>query len=445
MSEALLVALFLQAGPVLEKAERLVGGAQRPLAWAPLAVTIRSAAPFEGDVVARSSLGFSVVRRVRLAAGGLERVLLPALDPVEVTAGASRLSLRGELSRPDLLVGVDERLPYAAELKSEGGVEFVVLKYDDLKRLLPGGLLEAMDLLLLSDAEGLALGAAPPAVVAPAAEAARKAVEDATPGGPPRIGVVDAPLWELAPRDGWVPSKKSFAVFFAAVYAFAGFAALTFLARRHPRWAPAVAAGVAALFVLVFLLFFPRGQLWIVETPCEVVPPEGDALDWRVWFAGAPAALETRIAFPRLVKPVFAQTWLAGDPFTLRVGDRGCEVEALRLRPNVAVCFAGAAGGPPSLRAGERLPGPLYGATVLMERRNRFVGDLPSGALIADLRPGEDGPPPREPEVRAFGRFARGDTLMGWLDRGERGATDVASPDLADARRRPRFWMQRLK
>jgi hypothetical protein len=132
-------------------------------------------------------------------------------------------------------------------------------------------------------------------------------------------------------------------------------------------------------------------------------------------------------------------------PFTLRFSDAGSSVvEDLELAGGVPVAFAGAESRPPSFRAVDRLPRPLYGASILRGNRNRRLGDLPAGTEVGSLSVPEDEPAPGESDFRAFRRFIRGDALFGRLDRGEAGTGDVVSADLADARRRPRFFIQRL-
>lgn len=436
--------------PRVERVERLAGEARRTTVWAPLAVTLSSAAGFEGDVVARSSFGFSTVRRVRVAAGGRRRVLLPAVDPVEVRAGGVAVVLPEASARPDLVVGVDVRLAFAGELTSGERVLFVKFDPSDpfAAELLRRGLLEAWDLLLLADAAGLPLGAGPEWHVPSSREDAERRIQArAALPAPARFEAVDRELWNvLSPRDGWVPAKRTFALFFAGAYAVAAFAALPFVAWARPRWTLPSAGALAGLFAILYLVFFPKGQLCVLEHRCEVVPAgDGEAAEWRVWFAGAPVARSTRVELPRWVKPVLPHPGAVERPFTLRFSDAGSSVvEDLELAGGVPMAFAGAESRPPSFRAVDRLPRPLYGASILRGNRNRRLGDLPAGTEVSSLSVPEDEPAPGESDFRAFRRFIRGDALFGRLDRREAGAGDVVSADLADARRRPRFFIQRL-
>jgi hypothetical protein len=445
---------FLLAGagedPRLERVERLAGEARRTTLWAPLALTISSASGFEGDVVARSSFGFLTARRVRVAAGGRARVLLPAIDPLEVRAAGASAPVPEASARPDLVVGVDVRLAFAGELAS--GERVLFRKFDPSDPLAPellrGGLLEAWDLLLLADASVLPLGAGPEwRVVSTREEAERIVGERAGRPPAPTLPAVDRELWaHLAPRDGWVPAKRTFMTFFAAAYAVAAFAALPMAAWARPRWLLPAAGALAALFGAAYLLVFPRGQLWVLEYRCEVAPGgEGDAAEWRVWFAGSPVPRRTRVEFPRWVKPVLAHPGAVDRPFTVRFGDAGSSsVEDLELAGGVPAAFAGVEGRPRSVRVAGRLPRPLYGASLLRGNRNRRLGDLPAGTDVAALSVREDEPAPEDPDFRAFRRFIRWDALFGRLDRGDQAIGDVSSPDLADARRRPRFFIQRL-
>ncbi len=438
MTAGLLVALLAQAEPRIDKVERLLGDINRPYLWCPLAVTLSSSAGYRGEVAARSSFGFRIAREVDVPAGGRIRVLLPSIDPEEVRAGGAASPVRGEPSSADHLVCVDARLPFASELVSDDRILYRKVEAEDLKRLLAQGLLEACDLLLVADAGSLPLGTANAWGAAGSLDEARRLVTERLRIAP-QVPLVDAELWKLAPAGGWVPAKRDMTLFLGTVYAFAGFAALALLARRHARFAPAGVAAVAALGVAAYVLLFPRGQLWIAEASCEVAPPEGDAVEWRVWFLGAPVPLSTRVEFPRLVKPVLSEASGPEIPFVIRAGEKGCSVQELRLSAGRAVCFAGAEGRPPTLRGSGRIPVPLYGAGMRRGDRSVRLGDLPAGSEPAGTEPFEPG----EQEARVFGRFLAGDGLFGRLDRGEGAARDVRSPDLADARLRPRYFIGR--
>jgi hypothetical protein len=451
MTAAILSAvLLLQADPRLERVERLAGPVRRPLLWCPLAVTISSDAGFKGDVTAKSSFGFFVARRVELAPGGRRRLILPSIDPVEVAAGPSSVRVEAERSRAGFLAGVDARLPWSGEAAPSEKILFRKVEAEDLGELLEFGLMEAFDLLLLSDPAGLPLGAYGTTGKWVRGGTREEAVAAAEGLGdpPPRFGAVDVDpqrLWELAPRGGWVPAKRTHAVFFAVLYAFAGFVALVAAARRGPRAAAAAVAGTAAVFVVIFFLFFPRGQLWLVEHSCEVASGTGGAAEWRIWFAGSGTDVRSEIVFPRLVKPVFPTSTGADEPFTVRVEGRGCRVESLRIPAGRAVCFVAGGDRPPSMRPGTVLDLPLYHAAVVRDGKHRDVGDLAVGASLPAETP-EGGPPPKDPEFTALGsRFVGGDAVYGWLDAVDRPARDVTSPALSDARVRPRFWVWNRK
>lgn len=439
-----LLALLAQTDPRIEGVERLTGEIHRPLLWCPLVVTISSASGFKGSVEAQGSAGVSYAREITVAPGGKERILLPALDPVEVSAGPARMKLELPAPRGGSLVGVDARVKFAGELVSNERVVYRRIEARDLRELLSQGLMEAFDALVLDEVEGLplaAFGASGTWTRATERAAAEEFVGALQPGRRP-VEAADGPaqrIWDLAPRGGWMPAKRTFTVFFVTVYAFAGFTALAMALRRNARRAPWVVAGVAALFVTAYFAFFPRGRLWITEYSCEAVSTDGKAAEWKLWFAATGNPLETRIEFPRLVKPVFAGMEGKDAPFTIAVGARGCVVEGLRLPRAGAVCFAGVEERSAGLRPD------LYRATLMIANRKRPLGDLAAGAALPS-EVLEDSPPPRDADFAALGKnLVKGDCVFGWLDPDDRPARDIRSPDLADARVRPRFQVRRLR
>ncbi|MBI3856160.1 MAG: hypothetical protein HY293_10775 [Planctomycetes bacterium] len=435
MIASLALALALQAGPQIEKIEPVLGNVRRPLLWTPLRVTLSSETDFSGDVVAKSGFGFSVARSVTLKAGGREVILLPALDPAEIQAGQRTSKPPQDFVRPDRIVLVDARLPYAAELISTGTILYQRISPEDLEKTLPRGLLEAADLVLVKEPMG-------GGVVAATREEAEEAL--ALLGDPPAsLELADRAVWPLAPRERWVPAKKSWALYFATVYAFAAFVALTVVARRFPKFGLASLAGVAVLGIAGYGAF-PRSQMWIVGQAAEVVTPSGEAVEQRLWFLQS--ALEVaagKIEFPRLVKPVFPTTAGAEEPFTIRVDERGCSVEGLKLYPGRAVCFGGIERRTATLRAMEKLDQPLKRSVLARAGRVAFLGDLAAGAAIP-AEPREGGIPPG-PEFEAWKRFVGRDGLFGILDRPERAAASVKSPELVDEWERPPVFIQRFK
>lgn len=442
MTLALLAALLVQPDPRIESIERLVGHAYRPYLWAPLAVTVKSAAGFDGDLVAQSSLGLRFVRRIRVPANGSERVILPAIDPQKVAAGGTTVEVPRDLRGPDFLVLVDARLPYASSLVSDDRILYQRIEGADLDRLLGMGLLDACDLLLIREAAALPLGSVRAWAAAPSRADAEKAVAERLKPGE-AVLLVDLKLWALAPEGGWVPAKKDRAILFSVLYAFASFVSLALVARRRATWAATAVGVVAALGVLSFLLFFPRKHLWVSESSCEIVPVEGDAARVRLWFAGAAADLAPTIDFPRVVKPVYPKLGDAEEPLTIRIHERGSSAEGFKLAAGRRACFAATEGRAPTMRALGRAPRPLYRATLRSGGTDRSLGDLAAGSEIPALPPEERSP--LEAEERPWLRFLEGDGLFGWLERGDRTAVDVGSPDLADGRCRPAFFMQRLK
>lgn len=450
---ALLALSISQAAgdPRIEKVECLLGDAHRPGLFAPLRVTLSSLAGFTGDVVARSSYGYAYAREVRIAAGGTERVLLPAIDPVEVAAGTSAAPVRlSPLTGEQALVAVDARLDYARDLISSVKVSFKALPAEDLRALFAAGLMEAFDLVLLRDREELPLAAY--ASVGAWRQAPSRAEADAALAEVrthrPAINAIDPPwkrLWALAPADRWVPSKRTQAPIFAAMYGFATFVALLVVGPRRARLAAPAVVGVAALFAAAFLVLFPRGRLWAVAHSCEVVVEPGRAAEWRAWFVGSGTAVETGVEFRRLVKPVLEERDAGENAFVIRAKGGGWRVEGLKIAAGRAACFAGVEERAASAAVAPSLTVPLRRAHVLLGNRNRSLGDLAAGATLPDAV-GEDGPAPQEADFAAMGsRFATGDCAFGWLDRVESPANDVGSDDLADARLRPRFILFRLR
>jgi hypothetical protein len=425
MIAALALVLALQSDPQIEKVERLAGDVNRPLLWAPLKVTVSSAAGFDGDLSAASDFNFRTTRHVTLAPGGRATVLLPAIDPKEVVAGKTVHKMSRDFLRPDRIVLVDTRLPYASELMSTPQTLYQKIAPEDLESTLPRGLLESADLILT-------LGG--PATREDAEKAAAAAE------APAQVEAVDRALWPLAPREGWVPPKKDWALYFAVVYAFAGFVALAVLARRFPKFGLACVAGVAVLGAAGSAALFPRRQVWVVSERVDQTGVAGRR-EVRAWFVNSAADLETSIQFPRLVKPIFPSSGGADDPFTIRVDDRGCRVEGLKLGPVRSACFG---------EAGPFAPGPaepprrLLRAVAVRGGRAHFLGDLAAGAGNLETAQGEN-PVHRSPAFDAWGRFVGKDGVIG-IDAGDPAVTrDLVCPDLADERERPRTVIRGLK
>lgn len=433
MSALLVLLLALQSDPTIESVERIAGDVNRPLHWSPLKVTLRSAAGYRGDVVVRSDFNFSVARVVHLAPGGRATLLLAALDPKDVVAGSTTYKVPEPKVRADHVVLVDARLPYASDLATTPQTLVQRISVEDLEAARPRGLLDAADLILLKESMGPG-----PGLVASTKDDAEKAIA-ALGDGPPTLEGVDRSLWSGAPREGWVPTKKNWTLYFATVYAFVAFVALAVLAKRFPKFGLACVAGVAALGMAGYGAVFPREQVWIVGQSATVVDPGGALQDLHVWFLNSPLELSTKVGFPRLVKPVFSSTAGSNDPFTIRMGDRGCEVEGLKLGPSVSACFAGveypATSSDPA-RA-------LNDAVAVRGGRTRYLGDLPAGSLPPTTVDGE-ALHHRSPSYDVWARFVGKDGLLGLLGREETPARDVKAPDLADERDRPRVLIRRL-
>lgn len=425
--------LALQGDPRIERVERVIGNVNRPLLWSPLRVTLSSGSGFSGDVIARSGFGFSVAREVRLRPGGSETFLLPAIDPSEVTAGASSFKIPRSFVRPDLVVLVDSALPYASELASTDKILYQKVPTEELAQALPRGILEAADLVLVKEPLG-------EGTVAPTRVEAERAVARAT-GHPPALETVDRLIWPLAPQERWVPTKRGWTLYFAAGYAFAAFLALAVLAKRFPRFGLAAVVGVAFLGIAGYGLF-PRSQMWATGQTVVVVSPAGDAREHRLWFLQSALELPVGpIQFPRLVKPVFPSMAGSEDPFVVRVGDKGCSVEGVRLLPGRGACFGGEEPRPAPLRPGDPLPSAIHQAVVVRTGHPMFLGEVPAGTRISKNSEGNSLPPGTS--FDAWKRFVGNDGFFGLTGQEERTAADINSRDLVDERDRPSILIVR--
>lgn len=434
MTAILALLLMFQGDPRIEKVEPLLGNVNRPYLWTPYRITLTSAADFTGDVVARSGFGFAVARRVTIKAGGVEVVLLPALNPEEFLAGKARVKASEDFVRPDRIVLVDARLPYAADLVSTDRILYQKISAEDLERTIHRGLLEAADVILAKEPLGSA-------VVAPTLEEARRAVESAK-APPPALEMMDRAIWPLAPSQTWVPDKRDWTLYFVTVYAFSAFVALTVVARRFPKFGLACLLGVALIGIAGYVAF-PRSHVWVVGQSVEVVPPAGDAREHRVWFLRSALDLTvSRIEFPRLVKPVFPSRGGTEESFTLRVEERSCAVENLKLIPGQSACFGGVEFRGPTMRATPTLGEPLQGAVVVRAGRTKFLGDLAAGAAVP-AEAGEGGIHPG-PEFEAWKRFVGKDGLFGIRTRSGPPAAGLTG-DLDGEQNRPPVFIQRFE
>jgi len=411
MTASFALVLLLQADPQIEKVERLVGNVNRPLLWMPLKVTLTSASDFSGDVVATSRFGFSVARAVKIKAGGREEVLLPSIAAEEVIAGKTRFKLPGDVVNPDRIVLVDARLPYAGDLVSTEKVLYQRIAPGDLEKTLPRGLLEAADLVLVKEGAGTA---------APTRGDAEKAVA-AVQERPACLEAVDRGMWTQAPQAGWVPAKRTWALFFVTTYAFAAFVALAVVAKRFPKFGFACVGAVAALGIAGYGVF-PRGQAWIVGQSAEVVPTAGEGREHRIWFLQCATEIPAaKVDFPRLVKPIFPTMGGTEDPFVLRVDDRGSSVEGLKILPGRPACFGGSEGW-----ARAKDPEALTGAVVVKG------GEVEGSGPLSD-------------EFKAWRRFVGREGRFAVVGRSDRAAGLVQSADLADEHERPPIFIRTLK
>lgn len=421
MIAALLLALALQTDPVIEKVERVAGDVNRALLWTPLRVTLSSAAGYGGDVAARSEFGFATAKAVQIAPGGRTTILLAALDPKEVVAGKAVHKLARDFVRCDRVILVDARLPYAAELTSTPQTLYQKISGEDLQALRPRGLLEAADLILTREN-------------APTREDADKAVE-ALGDAPALLEAVDRLLWAQSPRGGWVPTKKTWTVFFAVVYSFSALVGLAVVARRFPKFGLLCVAGVAALGVGGYVLVFPRNDLWTVA---DRVEDRRTQRTHHLWYLHAASELTTRIEFPLLAKPIFTSSGGTDEPFILRPEGTGCRVEGLKLGPGRGACF-----GATELVSTARRPENMTGAVLVRNGKAGYLGDLGAEAPLPESVDGGNAGL-RSPAFEAWSRFVGKDGLFGVVGGG--GATKaLVSTDLADERERHRYEIRGVK
>jgi len=427
----LLLLLALQGDPKIEAVERVAGDVNRPLHWAPLKVTLTSAAGYSGDVVVRSDFNFSVAKEVRLAPGGKATVMLASMDPKEVVAGTTTFKLPEPKVRVEHIVLVDERLAFAADLASTPQTLVQKISAEDLEATRSRGLLEVADLILLKEA----MGPGPGRVVG-TKEEAEQAIAGIGEAAATLEGV-DRAMWTGSPRGGWVPTKKDWTLYFATVYAFAAFVALAVMARRFPKFGLVCVAGVAVVGMAGYGVVFPRSQVWVVAQSATVVEP-GGRMEHRVWYVNSPREETTTLEFPRLVKPVFSSTAGSNNPFTIRLGERGCRVEGLSLSPAAPACFAGTEY-PAASEAGRS----MVDAVAVRGGKTKYLGDLAADATPPAMVDGE-ALLSRSPGFDVWGRFAGSDGVFGQLGRDELPARDLKSADLADERERPRVLIRRL-
>ncbi len=162
-----------------------------------------------------------------------------------------------------------------------------------------------------------------------------------------------------------------------------------------------------------------------------------------MWFVNAAAEIETSVAFPMLVKPIFPSSGGTDDPFTLRVDEHGCRVEGLKLGPTRSACF-GATAPLGNKFNPATLEHPLSGAVLVRGGQARFLGDLAAGVPIPTSAQGEN-PVHRSPGYDAWNRFVGKDALFGVLSQDATPSRELESPDLADEREGSRYFLLKLK
>lgn len=414
----LLLFALLQADPSIEKIERLSGDVQRPLLWTALKVTVSSAAGFDGRVEAWSSFNVRTAVAVKLAPGGRQTLLLPALDPEAVTAGKSRQEVPRAAVRADRIVLVDDSLPFAAELASTEKAHVKRISVADLQGIQASGLsqLEAVDAVLVGP---WMTRLEAPFRRASTLEEARGILDEPLVEAF-RIPAVEASLWTRMPDAGWVESKRMGLVYLALVYAALAlglFAAWGRLPRRA-RFPAAVALPLLLLggsFVLV-----PGGNLSVTG---QGVTMESGKEYWnaRLWYLGAALEGEQVLDFPRLVKPVFPTAAGAEASFVLLIQDGRTRVEGLMLGPRRRAAFAGVE------RGGAVPPAGRFGVVS-------FHGGVADPADQA-----------QDPDVQVWSRWLDLHGGFAFLRDREVSGTDVRAPGLAEGRERRPILLERRK
>lgn len=349
MAALLLLSLVAlqDSSPSIQEVRTATGGYARSGCWLPLKVRVAGPAGFEGELVASADAGFRTVRPIRLSASGAVDVLLP----VTALATNARVTVilkgqRGEVGRQELreplrfldkerLVLVDPRHPESESLLAQAqvlpdGTPVRVAASDpaDWNEAAERGAFEIVDGVVVSDEREKdlvmtvwrALGGA--LVVHP-----RKDLFDRIRESAARFPSIDATIRNYSLAERWIPMKRDAALLFIVIYGFGCFVAVYVTGSRKgaPWLLAAAAAGMAALFVVVFALIFPKGNValrtWqgIVDAPESPGTPVAISV-CALWGTGRPGD----VAFGGIVKPVHATLREAtARDLELRIGDGG--------------------------------------------------------------------------------------------------------------------------
>ncbi|GEM_PF-7064099 len=435
-----LLAALLQEAPVIDRAELLTGGAFRPRHWAPLEVGIRSTVGGESDLVVRTDVGFSIVRRLALSPGRSETVvpvLALYLDaPLEIElrregrtlARYRRRSLGRGISQSERLIGAGGPAP---------DERTVVFSYDPKRTRLEW--LEGVDAVVGTAPEGYsAMGG----IVASDLSDALRKIDSRGPFFSRWFDPVDADLHRLAPRGAWIETKKRSAALGSVLYVFAALVVMGWLARRRPSWSWAGAAGLAGGGTLLFLAAYPRGSLSVTRQGCEF---EGARVE--TYFVKRARDGTAEVSFPCLVKPIFPSPLDASqERFELHVSEDASRVIGMRLAAGDSRIFAGiVAGGEARIRCrreGERIvfSGQARGAGAVDGSRVARFGDVDGSASAV----GQEGPPPEDEAVRYFSAklMAGAAYAYGWRADGGAG---VRAADMAEDRARPTLLLSPIR
>lgn len=413
---AWLLLVLLQSDPAVEKVERLSGDVRRPLLWTALKVTVSSAAGFDGRVEAWSSFNVRTAVAVKLAPGGRQTLLLPALDPEAVTAGKSRQELPKPGVRAERIVLVDDSLPYAGELASTEKAHVKRVSAGDLQGLQASGLsqLEAVDAVLVGP---WMTRVEAPFRRASTLEEARGIVDEPVVEAF-RIPAVEALLWTRMPDAGWIESKRTGLVYLALLYAALALGLFAAWGRLRRGARLPAALGLPLLLLGGSFLLVPGGNLSV--TGQAVTAHSGTEL-WnaRLWYLGAALEGEQVLDFPRLVKPVFPTTAGAEAPFVLLIQEGRTRVEGLILGPRRRAAFAGVEWG------GAAPPAGRFGIVS-------FRGGVAEPADLA-----------QDADVQVWSRWLGPEGVFAFVQDREVSGTDVRASGLAEGRERRPILLKR--
>ncbi len=433
--------LCLQTVPEIDRAEIMTGGAFRPGHWAPLEIGIKTASPFEGELVVRTDIGFSIVRSVRLSTG-TSHFVLPALAlsvdaPLEVTLRRGD-SVVSRFARKRLGLGLYQSdLLVLAEGASPGSKTVVFDWTPKASRL---EWFEAVDAVVGDAPAGYEeMGGIVAEDLADAMARLRARGKHESRWFEP----VDPAVHRLAPKEGWIVGQRNFLVWFSVLYLLGAVLLLGGVALWRPRfrWWAVILLPSAACAVAYF--GFPGGSVVVVRQSCSIGRARAD-----IWFVHKARPGKMEVAFPGLVKPLF-DSWqqakssrfeMVVEENLTRVGkEAGSWFACSRIHGDVDENRIRAR------RSGSRLhvTGPILDGEALVDGVTVLVGDVPEKAGV-ELR-GESGS--EDPVYRYYRRkiIRDGNFLYGRSTREVKMGTGIEARDLAEIRDEPRVMVQSIE